>query len=129
MDELWRLYKQNKQQSIKEKIVNNYLNLVNIIVGKIIIGMPKHISKDELISYGYFGLLDAIEKFDPDKGIKFETYASYRIRGSIFDELRSQDWVKPTIRKMEKKYVNTVAKIEQQSGQSASDEEGGSILY
>ena len=97
-EELWKLYKKGKDPKIREYFVNQYAPLVKYVAGKIAIGMPQNVDFDDLVGYGVFGLLDAIEKFDPDRDIKFKTYAVTRIRGAIYDELRSIDWVPRSVR-------------------------------
>lgn len=126
--ELWKAYSQTRKTEIKEKIIEYYLPIVRLVAGRIAIGMPHYVEKDDLISNGFFGLLDAIERYDYTRGIKFETYAVTRIRGAILDAIRAQDWVPTTIRQKARQYEKTVAKLENQLGRSATDDEIASAL-
>ncbi len=120
---LWFTYQQNKTAEIREKLIESYLPLVKLVASRLAISLPQHVDKDDLISNGFFGLLDAIEKYDPSRGIKFETYAVVRIRGSILDAIRAQDWLPTSVRQKAKQYEQTIAKLENELGRSASDEE------
>lgn len=86
-------------------------------------GMPQYVEREDLISNGYFGLLEAIERFDPKRGFKFETYAVVRIRGAILDAIRAQDWIPVSVRQKARNYTHVMADLEQKLGRSASDEE------
>lgn len=123
IEKLWLMYRETRSSDIREEIVHIYLDLVNIVAGRLAISLPSYIEKDELISCGFFGLLDAIERYEPARGNKFETYASLRIRGSIIDSLRSKDWLPTSLRQKIKKYEKTVAELENFLGRSAKDEE------
>lgn len=120
---LWREYGNNKSPEIREKLIENYLPLVKLVAGRIAVSLPQHVDKDDLISNGFFGLLEAVERFDPERGVKFETYAVVRIRGAILDSLRAQDWIPATIRQKAKQYEQTVATLEHALGRSVTDEE------
>jgi RNA polymerase sigma factor for flagellar operon FliA len=122
-EELWKLYKKTKDKKIREHFVTQYAPLVKYVAGKIAIGMPQNVDFDDLVGYGVFGLLDAIEKFDPNKDIKFKTYAVTRIRGAIYDELRSIDWVPRSVRQKAKELERVIGKLENRLGRSATDEE------
>jgi RNA polymerase sigma factor for flagellar operon FliA len=122
-EELWRQYKKTKDLKIREHFVTQYAPLVKYVAGKIAIGMPQNVDFDDLVGYGVFGLLDAIEKFDPDKDIKFKTYAVTRIRGAIFDELRSIDWVPRSVRQKAKELERIIGRLETRLGRSATDDE------
>lgn len=126
--ELWKEYTLNRKAEYKERIIEHYLSLVKIVAGRIAIGMPHYVEKDDLISNGFFGLLDAIERYDYTRGIKFETYAVTRIRGAILDAIRAQDWVPTTVRQKARQYERTLAMLENQLGRSATDEEVASAL-
>ncbi|MCE5284761.1 MAG: FliA/WhiG family RNA polymerase sigma factor [Pelosinus sp.] len=123
VNRLWLEYRQYRKQETRDKLIENYLTLVKVVAGRIAIGLPQHVDKEDLTSNGFFGLLDAIERYDVSRGIKFETYAVARIRGSILDAIRAQDWVPTTIRQKAKQYEQTVARLENQLGRAASDEE------
>lgn len=119
----WLEYQQNRVASVRDKLIGNYLFLVKLVAGRLAIGLPQHVDKDDLISNGFFGLLEAIERYDPNRGIKFETYAVVRIRGAMLDAIRAQDWVPTTIRQKAREYEKTVLQLENNLGRSASDAE------
>jgi RNA polymerase sigma factor for flagellar operon FliA len=120
---LWKSYQQTKKTEIRDRLIERYLPLVKLVSGRIAIGLPSYVDKDDLVSNGFLGLLNAIERFDIDRGVKFETYAVARIRGSILDSLRAQDWLPATVRQKAKQYEQTVAELETRLGRSASDDE------
>ncbi len=121
--EVWKEYKLTKSLAIREYFVGKYAALVKYVAGKISIGMPQNVEFNDLVSYGTFGLLDAIEKYDPTKEVKFKTYAMTRIRGSIFDELRKMDWVPRTVRSKAKDIERIVIELENRMGRTAEDHE------
>src|SRR5881227_4133309 len=96
--ELWRRYKSTGDERAREQLVVAYSPLVKYVAGRMSSGLPAHVEESDLISYGLIGLINAIERFDPDREIKFETYAITRIKGAIIDELRSLDWVPRSVR-------------------------------
>lgn len=120
---LWLDYKKTGCIEVRNKLIENYLPLVNVIAGRIAISLPAHVDRDDLISSGFFGLLDAIERYDLDKKNKFETYAGIRIRGAILDYLRSKDWIPVSLRQKIRKYEHAVVELENMLGRSATDEE------
>jgi RNA polymerase sigma factor for flagellar operon FliA len=122
-EELWKMYKGGKDPKIRDFFIKQYAPLVKYVAGKIAIGMPQNVEFDDLVGFGVFGLFDAIEKFDPDKHVKFKTYAVTRIRGAIFDELRAIDWVPRSIRQKTREVEETVRLLEAQMGRVATDEE------
>ncbi|MFZ4405019.1 MAG: FliA/WhiG family RNA polymerase sigma factor [Pseudobdellovibrionaceae bacterium] len=109
--------------SEKDKLVKEYAPLIKFIAQKIAIRLPSSIELDDLISAGVIGLMDAIDKFDPTRDNKFKTYAEFRIRGAILDELRAQDWVPRSIRDKSKLLDRTIAQLEADLGRSPTDEE------
>jgi RNA polymerase sigma factor for flagellar operon FliA len=121
--ELWQEYRKTKNPEIREYFVIKYSPLVKYVAGKVAIGMPQQVEFEDLVSYGAFGLLDAIEKYDPERDIKFKTYAMTRIRGSIFDELRNIDWVPRTLRQKAKQLEEAIITLENKLGHSVDDEE------
>jgi len=125
---LWKEYKKTNDPEIREYFVTKYAPLVKYVAGKIAISMPQNVDFDDLVGYGVFGLLDAIEKFEPDRDIKFKTYAVTRIRGAIYDELRSIDWVPRSVRQKAKELERTIASLENRLGRAATDEEIASEL-
>ena len=121
--ELWKKYKKHKDPQIRDLFVKQYAPLVKYVAGKVAIGMPHNVEFDDLVGFGVFGLFDAIEKFDPDKHVKFKTYAVTRIRGAIFDELRAIDWVPRSVRQKSRNLEETIRHLESQLGRVASDTE------
>ncbi|MEW5814186.1 MAG: RNA polymerase sigma factor WhiG [Spirochaetota bacterium] len=121
--ELWMAYKRTKDPKIRDTFVKQYAPLVKYVAGKVAIGMPHNVEFDDLVGFGVFGLFDAIDKFDPDKHVKFKTYAVTRIRGAIFDELRSIDWVPRSVRQKTREIEDAVHKLESTLGRAAADEE------
>ncbi|TVR32216.1 MAG: RNA polymerase sigma factor WhiG [Spirochaetaceae bacterium] len=122
-EELWQLYRDTRNPDIREILVKQYAPLVKYVAGKVAVGMPHNVEFDDLVGYGVFGLFDAIEKFDPDKHVKFKTYAVTRIRGAIFDELRSIDWVPRSVRQKTREIEESVRRLEASLGRAATDEE------
>jgi RNA polymerase sigma factor for flagellar operon FliA len=114
--ELWEDFKASGDQALRERLIIHYSPLVKYVAGRVGVGLPPNIEQSDLVSYGIFGLIDAIEKFDLDRAIKFETYAINRIRGAIIDELRSIDWIPRSVRykarEVEKAYQALEAKLQ-----------------
>ena len=122
-EELWALFKQSRDPKIRDMFVRQYAPLVKYVAGKVAMGMPHNVEFDDLVGFGVFGLFDAIKKFDPDKHVKFKTYAVTRIRGAIFDELRSIDWVPRSVRQKTREIEDTIHRLESSLGRAASDQE------
>lgn len=122
-NKLWQEYQKNKDYKIKEQIINKYANLVKIVAGRLNIYTSSQIEYEDLISYGIFGLIDAIDKFDIEKGYKFETYASLRIRGEIIDNIRKLDWVPRALRQKNKVIENAIKEYEMQYGKEPDAKE------
>ena len=122
-EELWKRFAKSRDQDIRDYFVLKYAPLVKYVAGKISIGMPQSIEFDDLVSYGVFGLIDAISKFDFNRGIKFKTYAMTRIRGAIFDELRSIDWIPRSIRQKAKQIEQVISELENKLGRTVEDDE------
>ncbi len=116
-------YRNTKDPEIKDRIIIEYAPLVKFIAQKIASRLPSSIELDDLISCGVIGLMDAIDKFDSSRDNKFKTYAEFRIRGAILDELRAQDWVPRSVREKAKVLERTYAKLESELGRPANDEE------
>ena len=115
------LTKRNKKKN--DAVIMKYAPLIKYIATRIAARLPMHIEIQDLINSGVLGLMDAIEKFDPEKGVKFETYAEYRIKGAILDSLRAMDWVPRSVRKVATMLENTYADLEKKLGRPAEDEE------
>ena len=122
-EELWRLYRKNRDPQIRERLVKQYAPLVKYVAGKLAVGMPSNVEFDDLVGYGVFGLLDAIEKYDPDQKTQFKTYAVQRIHGAIIDELRALDWVPRSVRTRARQIEGVVQDLEISLGRPASDDE------
>lgn len=121
--ELWRRYRKTKDPELRDRLIRQYAPLVKYVAGKVAVGMPATVEFDDLVGYGVFGLFDAVEKFDPEKHVKFKTYAVTRIRGAIYDELRSIDWVPRSVRQKSREVEETIHSLEASLGRSASDAE------
>ena len=121
--ELWKQYSETKSPVIREKLIIEYSTLVKFVAGRLSIYFGTHVEYDDLVSFGVFGLIDAIDKFDVSKGVKFETYASLRIRGSIIDSIRELDWVPRSLRQKSKELEKVYTELENQLGHAASDKE------
>lgn len=120
---LWREYKENNSPEARDKLILIYVSLVKYVAGRMGTGLPQNIETADLISYGVFGLIDAIEKFDPSRQIKFETYAISRIKGSIIDELRALDWVPRSLRHRAKEIEQIYVSLENKLKREPSDKE------
>ena len=120
---LWLKYKETKSVDVRNELAEHYLQLVKIVCGRLAVSLPPHLDRDDLLSSGFFGLLDAIDRFDVTRNIKFETYAGVRIRGAILDYLRSKDWIPVTMRQRIRKYEQTVCRLETELGRAATDKE------
>ncbi len=120
---LWENYKKNGALEARDQIIIEYAPLIKYVAGRLAIGMPNNVDYDDLVGFGVFGLLDAVEKFEPERGIKFETYALARIRGAIIDGLRSMDWVPRSVRRKARELEKTVSRMDSQLGRPAEDSE------
>ncbi len=125
---LWLRYKDTKSVELRNTLAEHYLPLVKIVCGRLAVSLPPHLDRDDLLSSGFFGLLDAIDRFDPTRNIKFETYAGVRIRGAMIDYLRSKDWIPVTMRQKIRKYEQTVYRLETELGRPATDKEVADAL-
>ncbi len=121
--ELWLLFKKNRDPEIRDMFVKQYAPLVKYVAGKVAMVMPHNVEFDDLVGFGVFGLFDAINKFDPEKHVKFKTYAVTRIRGAILDELRSIDWVPRSVRQKTREIEDTIHHLESSLGRAAKDKE------
>ena len=120
---LWHKYKKNNDPQAKMEIIEHYIQLVKVIAGRLYTSYGTNVEYDDLVSYGIFGLIDAIEKFDLNKQVKFKTYAQIRIRGAIIDELRSLDWVPRSVRQKARQVEEAYNKLENRLGRSVFDTE------
>lgn len=120
---LWERYQKTKLPELREQLILEYANVVNLVAGRLSMYLGYTVEYDDLVGYGIFGLIDAIDKYDADKNVKFETYASLRIRGSILDQIRKMDWIPRTLRQKQKRMEAAVAKLEAAYGRPASEDE------
>lgn len=120
-ERLWTEYSHTKSGSVREQLIIEYVSLVKIVAGRLSVYLGSNVEYDDLVSYGIFGLIDAIDKFDYGKGIKFETYASLRIRGSILDQIRKMDWIPRSVRQKQKSITEASKKLEALVGPNYSD--------
>jgi RNA polymerase sigma factor FliA len=129
---LWRDFKETGEQALRERLILHYSPLVKYVAGRVGVGLPPNIEQADLVSYGIFGLIDAIEKFDLERAIKFETYAISRIRGAIIDELRAIDWIPRSVRykarEVEKAYAALEGKLHRTPTEAEVAEEMGIAL-
>lgn len=121
-ERLWSDYMRTKSSDLREKLILEYAPLVKIVAGRLSMYLGYNVEYEELVSYGIFGLIDAIDKYNPDKQNKFETYASLRIRGEILDQIRKMDWIPRTVRQKQKQIDAAIREIEAETGKNASDE-------
>ena len=119
---LWDKYRKKPTPEIREQIILEYAPLVKIVAGRLSMYLGGNVEYDDLVSYGIFGLIDAIDKFDLARDVKFETYASLRIRGSILDQIRKMDWIPRTVRQKQKKIDEAIKKLEMETGKNPTDE-------
>ena len=122
-NKLWEEYAKSKSLELREKIIIEYAGLVKIVAGRLSMYLGYTVEYDDLVGYGIFGLIDAIDKFDSLKGVKFETYASLRIRGAILDQIRKMDWIPRTLRQKQKKMEAASSKLETKLGRKGTEEE------
>lgn len=121
--QLWSTYKTNGDPALRERLIIHYSPLVKYVAGRVAVGLPSNVEHADLVSYGIFGLIDAIDKYDLDRSIKFETYAISRIRGAIIDELRSIDWIPRSIRSKAREVERAYAALESELHRAPSDAE------
>ena len=126
--DLWCQYTKTRDKKIKDELIILYIDLVKHIAGRLYNNYGKNVEYEDLVSYGIFGLLDAIDKYDPLKNVKFETYAYIRIRGAIIDQLRSLDWIPRSIRQKHKKIEKAYIVLENKLGRNPDDVEVAEYL-
>ncbi|MDL2273056.1 FliA/WhiG family RNA polymerase sigma factor [Oscillospiraceae bacterium OttesenSCG-928-G22] len=127
-DSIWRKFRATNDPELRRELISAYTGLVKKIVYRMIPTYKNHVEIDDMMSYGVLGLIDAVDKFDPDKNVKFETYASLRIKGEIIDQIRKLDWIPISLRQKIKKVEGTFTDLEFSLGRSPSEEEVASSL-
>lgn len=120
---LWEDYARLRTADLREKLILEYAPLVKVVAGRLSMYLGYNVEYEDLVSYGVFGLIDSIDKFDMNKEVKFETYASLRIRGAILDQIRKMDWIPRTIRQRQKQIDTAMKEIELNKGRPATDAE------
>lgn len=120
-ERMWIEYSNTKSDTVRQDLIIEYVPLVKVVAGRLAIYLGSNVEYDDLVSYGIFGLIDAIDKFDYGKGIKFETYASLRIRGAILDQIRKMDWIPRSVRQKQKSISEAAKKLEAMLGPNYSD--------
>src|SRR5215211_4283178 len=120
---LWRSFGDDPSPANRDRLVLHYAPLVKYVAGRVGTGLPAHVDVADLIQCGIFGLVDAIERYEPDRGRKFEVYAMQRIRGAILDELRSQDWVPRSVRSRAREIERAIERLESREQRTCSDSE------
>ncbi|MBV8080533.1 MAG: RNA polymerase sigma factor WhiG [Actinobacteria bacterium] len=123
LQRLWREYRRTKDQAVRDRLIVTYAPLVKYVAGRLGSGLPAHVDEGDLVSYGLLGLIGAIERYEPDRDIKFETYAMARIKGAIIDELRALDWVPRSVRSRAREIERAIAELEAKVGRAPTDEE------
>jgi RNA polymerase sigma factor for flagellar operon FliA len=120
---LWREFRKSGDRELRDRLILTYAPLVKFVAGRLGSGLPAHVDEGDLVSYGLLGLIGAIERFDPERDIKFETYAISRIKGAIIDELRALDWVPRSVRARARDIERAIAELEAKLGHAPTDEE------
>jgi len=129
LKELWEAYfKDRANKFVRDKLIVQYIYLTRYVIGRIKVSLPPSFSYEDIASYGVEGLIDAVEKFSPNKGAKFETYALMRIRGSIIDRIRASDWLPRTVRKKIKDVKLATERLKQELGRAPTTKEVASIM-
>jgi len=123
IEEIWQRYRESRDKALRDRLILNYAPLVKYVAGRISTSLPAHVDEGDLVSYGLLGLIGAIERYDPAREIKFETYAISRIKGSIIDELRSLDWVPRSVRSRAREIERAMLELENRLKRAPTDEE------
>jgi RNA polymerase sigma factor for flagellar operon FliA len=123
LGDIWRTYKATGRQDLRDRLILTYAPLVKYVAGRLGTGLPAHVEEGDLVSYGLLGLIGAIERYEPDRDVKFETYAIARIKGSIIDELRSLDWVPRSVRSRAREIERAMVELENRFRRAPTDEE------
>jgi RNA polymerase sigma factor for flagellar operon FliA len=121
--ECWRRFKEHGDDEARNELILAYSPLVKYVAGRMGVGLPVHVESSDLVSYGLLGLINALDRYDPSRNIKFETYAVSRIKGAIIDELRAMDWVPRSVRSWARRIERCVTLLENRLGRAPSDDE------
>src|ERR671938_240017 len=121
--ELWKAYVADRDPALRDRLILHYAPLVKYVAGRVGSGLPSHVDQADLVSYGTFGLIDAIARYEPTREVKFESYAMARIRGAIIDELRSTDWIPRSVRMKARQFERAVAQLESTLQRTPTDDE------
>ena len=125
---LWMDYKRSDDKQARDELIKKHLKLVKYVAGQLAVGMPPEVQPEDLETYGIFGLVDALKRFDMTRGIKFETYAVTRVRGSILDGVRKMDWVPASVRRKTRKIEEAYQALREKLGRQATDQEMAEYL-
>jgi RNA polymerase sigma factor for flagellar operon FliA len=120
---IWLEFSRTRDKSIRDRLILTYAPLVKYVAGRLGSGLPAHVDEGDLVSYGLLGLIGAIERYDPSRDIKFETYAIARIKGAIIDELRALDWVPRSVRSRAREIERAIAELEAKTGHAPTDDQ------
>src|SRR6476659_545194 len=120
---LWYEFRKSKDRALRDRLILTYAPLVKFVAGRLGSGLPAHVDEGDLVSYGLLGLIGAIERYDPERDVKFETYAIARIKGSIIDELRAMDWVPRSVRSRARDIERAIGELERKLHRAPTDEE------
>jgi RNA polymerase sigma factor for flagellar operon FliA len=120
---LWLEFRRTQDKGLRDRLILTYAPLVKYVAGRLGSGLPAHVDEGDLVSYGLLGLIGAIERYDPERDIKFETYAMARIKGAIIDELRALDWVPRSVRSRAREIERAITELEARLGRAPTDEE------
>src|SRR3954465_8011844 len=120
---LWQEFKRTGDRGLRDRLILTYAPLAKYVAGRLGSGLPAHVDEGDLVSYGLLGLMGAIERYEPDREIKFETFAIARIRGAIIDELRAMDWVPRSVRSRAREIERAIAELEAKQGTAPTDEQ------
>jgi RNA polymerase sigma factor for flagellar operon FliA len=120
---VWLEFRKSGEKALRDRLIVTYAPLVKYVAGRLGSGLPAHVEEADLVSYGLLGLIGAIERYDPDRDIKFETYAISRIKGAIIDELRALDWVPRSVRSRAREIERAIGELEAKLGTAPTDEQ------
>jgi RNA polymerase sigma factor FliA len=120
---LWLQYRKTGDQGLRDRLILTYAPLVKYVAGRLGSGLPAHVDEGDLVSYGLLGLIGAIERYDPGRDVKFETYAIARIKGAIIDELRAMDWVPRSVRSRAREIERAIGELERKLHRAPTDDE------